>query len=235
MMSMTFARASHPAAGLSGRPPLWMSAALGRICTLAVCLAISWGPGLASGPELEVPRVIPVPPTQARPLSSAVRAGTEYADLAAAGYVEEEFYLQGIAPAITAAGESVFSVPYITRILVRRPKDPVRFNGTVVIEPFTWIGERGAGWILTKDYLLRNGYAEVGYTLNTRLSATCRYRLLGARRQTHASCAPGPAQRHRGRSQSQHRQPPRRGPPALDQRTRRGVYDRSGDALRVGL
>ena len=53
MMSMTFARASHPAAGLSGRPPLWMSAALGRICTLAVCLAISWGPALASGPELE--------------------------------------------------------------------------------------------------------------------------------------------------------------------------------------
>jgi hypothetical protein len=36
----------------------------------------------------------------------------------------------------------------------------------VVIEPFTWIGERGAGWILTKDYLIRHGYAEVGYTLN---------------------------------------------------------------------
>jgi hypothetical protein len=110
--------------------------------------------------------VIAVPPTQARPLSSAQRAGTEYAGLAAAGYVEEESYLQGVAPAITAAGESLFNVPYITRILVRRPKDPARFNGTVVIEPFTWIGERGAGWILTNDYLMRNGYAEVGYTLN---------------------------------------------------------------------
>ena len=144
-----------------------ISASLRRTSTLIACLAIAWAaPALASVPELEMPRVIPVPPTQARPLSSAERVGTEYADLTAAGYVEEEFYLQGVAPAITAAGESVFNVPYITRILVRRPKDPARFNGTVVIEPFTWIGERGAGWILTKDYLIRNGYADVAYTLN---------------------------------------------------------------------
>jgi hypothetical protein len=143
-----------------------LCAALGRYARIA-CLVVTWaGHAQARGPELELPRVIAVPPTQARPLSSAQRAGTEYAGLAAAGYVEEEFYLQGVAPAITAAGESLFNVPYITRILVRRPKDPARFNGTVVIEPFTWIGERGAGWILTNDYLMRNGYAEVGYTLN---------------------------------------------------------------------
>ncbi len=49
---------------------------------------------------------------------------------------------------------------------MRKPTDPARFNGTVVIEPFSWFGERGAGWILTRDYLLRRGYAYVGYTLN---------------------------------------------------------------------
>ena len=56
--------------------------------------------------------------------------------------------------------------PLYTRILIRRPADPQRFNGTVVIEPFNWFGERGAGWILTRDYLVRRGGAYVGYTLN---------------------------------------------------------------------
>lgn len=125
---------------------------------------------LTSNAYAEVPRMptaIAVPPSGQLPLSSAQRPGTEYSDLNKYGYREEEFYLQGIAPAITAAGENRFDVPYTTRILVRKPADPARFNGTVIIEPFSWFGERGAGWILTRDYLLRRGYAYVGYTLNT--------------------------------------------------------------------
>jgi hypothetical protein len=113
-----------------------------------------------------MPSVLPVPPSARIPLSSAERFGTQYSDLAAAGYIEEEYYLSGIAPAITAAGETLFQAPYITRMLARKPKDPARFNGTVVIEPFSWFGERGAGWILTRRHLLREGYAYVGYTLN---------------------------------------------------------------------
>lgn len=113
-----------------------------------------------------MPSVVPVPASAQYPLSSAERAGTEYSDLVQAGYIEEEYYLAGIAPAITAAGDKLFQAPYITRILVRRPKDPARFNGTAIIEPFSWFGERGAGWILTRRYLLREGYAYVGYTLN---------------------------------------------------------------------
>lgn len=113
-----------------------------------------------------LPTVTLVPASSEPPLSSATRQGTEYSDLAKAGYVEQEFYLSGVAPAITAAGERLFDAPYVTRILVRRPSDPARFNGTVIIEPFSWFGERGAGWILTRDYLLRKGYAYVGYTLN---------------------------------------------------------------------
>jgi len=113
-----------------------------------------------------MPSAVPIPPSAQHPLSSAERPGTEYSDLAKAGYVEEEYYLSGIAPAITAAGEILFQAPYTTRFLVRKPKDAARFNGTVIIEPFTWFGERGAGWILTREYLLRAGYAYVGYTLN---------------------------------------------------------------------
>ncbi|MDR6957947.1 hypothetical protein J2W43_001928 [Pseudomonas brassicacearum] len=124
---------------------------------------------LTSSAFAEVPRMptaIPVPPSDKPPLSSAKRPGTEYSDLDKYGYIEEEFYLQGVAPAITASGKQLFEAPYTTRILVRKPADPARFNGTVVIEPFSWFGERGAGWILTRDYLLRRGYAYVGYTLN---------------------------------------------------------------------
>lgn len=113
-----------------------------------------------------MPMVTPVPSSSIAPLSSATRPGTEYSDLAEASYVEAEYYLSGVGPAITAAGDVLFDAPYVTRILVRRPAEPDRFNGTVVIEPFSWFGERGAGWILTRDYLLRKGYAYVGYTLS---------------------------------------------------------------------
>lgn len=136
-------------------------------CRIAL-VAVLWlaFAAAASAEVPSMPTAVPVPPSGQLPLSSAQRQGTEYIDLVKHGYVEEEYYLTGVAPAITAAGETLVQAPYTTRILVRKPADPARFNGTVVIEPFTWFGERGAGWILTRDYLLRRGYAYVGYTLN---------------------------------------------------------------------
>jgi hypothetical protein len=122
--------------------------------------------GVAHAQVPAMPSVVAVPPSQQLPLSSASRRGTEYSDLAKAGYVEEEYYLSGVAPAISAAGKELLKAPYATRILVRKPANPARFNGTVIIEPFSWFGERAAGWILTREYLMRQGYAYVGYTLN---------------------------------------------------------------------
>jgi hypothetical protein len=123
-------------------------------------------PGLTGAEVPPLPAIAPVPSTGQAPLSSAYRPGNEYADLDQAGYTEKEFYISGIAPAITSTGESLFDVPYISRILVRYPKDPTRFNGTAIIEPFSWLGERGTAWVLSKSYLLRKGYAYVGYTLS---------------------------------------------------------------------
>jgi hypothetical protein len=143
----------------------WRSAAV-RTVTFGTVLLNAMAPLPVRAEVPRMPSVVPVPPSQALPLSSARRPGTEFSALDAAGYTEEEYYLSGTAPAITAAGETLFQVPYITRILVRKPTAPARFNGTVIIEPFSWFGERGAGWILTRDYLLRRGYAYVGYTLN---------------------------------------------------------------------
>jgi hypothetical protein len=113
-----------------------------------------------------LPVVTPVPSTGQAPLSSAYRPGNEYSDLEKAGYTEREFFISGVAPAITSTGATLFELPYISRILVRYPTDSAKFNGTAIIEPFSWLGERGTSWVLSKRYMLRKGYAYVGYTLS---------------------------------------------------------------------
>src|SRR6185436_2928742 len=60
------------------------------------------------------------------------------------GYEEQEYFLEGTATAYQAAGEftadgkwevtPTTTAPYKTRMLVRRPTDPSKFNGTVVVE-----------------------------------------------------------------------------------------------------
>ena len=65
-------------------------------------------------------------------------------DLARQGYIEEEYFISGQAQcyepigALTADGKwsirPAGTAPFKTRILVRRPKDPGKFAGTVVVE-----------------------------------------------------------------------------------------------------
>ena len=83
-------------------------------------------------------------------------------DLAASGYVEEEFYLSGAADAYSTTGAKLASdVPYRTRIIVRRPSSQAAFNGTVLVE---WQNVT-AGYDLDALWNrrhLREGYAWVG-------------------------------------------------------------------------
>ena len=60
--------------------------------------------------------------------------------------------------------EPAESAPYKTRILVYRPVDAARFNGTVVGEWFNVTGgvEAAPGWTLMHNELLRRGYAWIG-------------------------------------------------------------------------
>ncbi len=87
------------------------------------------------------PRVTgPIPNSGA--VGDAARQYPQFAsarDLAASGYVEEEFVLEGEAIRFaTRAGADVVplagGIPYRTRMLVRRPTDAQRFNGTVLVE-----------------------------------------------------------------------------------------------------
>jgi hypothetical protein len=95
-------------------------------------------------------------------------------DLAANGYVEQEFFASGAAtayqPAKPLQADGIWSVkpqssaPYRTRIVVRRPQDPGRFNGTVLVEWLNVSGgvEADADWAYLNPEIVRAGYAYVG-------------------------------------------------------------------------
>jgi hypothetical protein len=90
-------------------------------------------------------------------------------DLARLGYVEEEFFLGGLANRYnTPAGQrgNVIDVdhPFTTRVVVRRPRQPARFSGTAIVE---WLnvsqGHDGEyEWFQSHAHLIRSGYAWVG-------------------------------------------------------------------------
>ncbi len=95
-------------------------------------------------------------------------------DLAPLGYRIDEFFVSGIASCYQHTGASsadgrwdavrADSAPYTTRIVVVRPADPKKFNGTVVVE---WLnvsaGADGSpDWNATHREIIRGGYAYVG-------------------------------------------------------------------------
>jgi len=92
-------------------------------------------------------------------------------DLAAYNYVEQEFFASGSAiafkaPTMPSNGKWTITptatASYKTRIIVRRPANPARFNGTVVVE---WMnesaGESAPDWDLLNPLLKQDGYAYV--------------------------------------------------------------------------
>lgn len=90
-------------------------------------------------------------------------------DLDAHGYVEREYFVEGTANRYTtpdlATGEVVDGGhPYRTRVIVRRPARPERFNGTVVVEwnNVTAGQDLDIDWLQVGGHLMRNGYAWIG-------------------------------------------------------------------------
>lgn len=99
-------------------------------------------------------------------------------DLAARGFVEEEYFISK-APSAPGAGDGAcsYATPagqtgsvtdcngaYKTRLMVRRPVDPARFNGTVLLEwqNVTALYDVDHYWLESNEHILREGYAWVG-------------------------------------------------------------------------
>jgi hypothetical protein len=96
------------------------------------------------------------------------------ADLGAAGYSEKEFFFEGPTTSYTMDGGATMDGKWTlkeatksafkSRLLVRRPLDASKFNGTVVVE---WLNVSGGadgdpGFMYNSDLILREGYAYVG-------------------------------------------------------------------------
>jgi hypothetical protein len=90
-------------------------------------------------------------------------------DLAAAGYVEQEFFVSGAATRYATQGVETATVTstghqYRTRIVVRRPVSARAFNGVVVAEwnnvSNQW--DQEVDWFQSHEHLIREGYAWVG-------------------------------------------------------------------------
>ena len=122
----------------------------------------------------------PAGPTVTGPIAATVAVGdaahdypfyASIVDLARTGYVEQEFFIQGTAnryetPAAADGRVLDGGHAYKTRIVVRRPKDAARFNGTVILEwnNVTAGHDLDIDWFQSHDHFVRAGYAWIGVT-----------------------------------------------------------------------
>ncbi|HXQ61404.1 MAG TPA: alpha/beta hydrolase domain-containing protein [Acidimicrobiales bacterium] len=134
------------------------------------------GPGASAlTPPVLARSTVPVPAVEGPitgPGSPSI-IGTSF-DLAPVGYQEDEYFISGTATSYALVGRAPADgrwkvtrrskARYKTRLLVYRPSDPRRFNGTVVVE---WLNESAgsdtaADWIGDHTQLIRQGFAWVG-------------------------------------------------------------------------
>jgi hypothetical protein len=87
------------------------------------------------------------------------------------GYIEQEFFIEGVANQYTTPDGTAGSVidgghKYKTRVLVRRPTSAAHFNSTVVIEwnNVTAGHDLDIDWYQVHDYFIRSGYVYVSVT-----------------------------------------------------------------------
>ena len=132
-----------------------------------VCLTVAAGAAAQVQPAtITGPIAVTVPPGDP---SRDFIFSTSAIDLAGYGYVEEEFFIEGTANRYTtpelATGRIVDGgPPYKTRLVVRRPASPDRFNGTVVVEwnNVTAGRDLDIDWFQAGAYFVRNGFVWIG-------------------------------------------------------------------------
>jgi hypothetical protein len=151
------------------------------VATVAMFFAVG---AVAASSAAALPTVTEIPPGSgahgyaydAVPQTPSV-PGAPYVNLSEAGYAEREFTMSGGATIYKQSGiwssngkwsvtAAQTNVPYTTRLLVRYPTNPAKFNGTVVFE---WLNDTTGGdqdpvWAELYNELISKGYAYVGVT-----------------------------------------------------------------------
>ncbi|MBW8487502.1 alpha/beta hydrolase domain-containing protein [Actinomadura parmotrematis] len=142
------------------------AAVLGAVLTAALIAAPPGAPAEAAAASPAV--TTPPAGTHGFPFLAAAE------DLGSYGYTENEYFIAGTASSYAKSGlwtsdgrwrvRQSGQAAYKTRLLVRRPTDPAKFNGTVVVE---WLNVSGQidlspDYWFERDELLRKGYAWVG-------------------------------------------------------------------------
>jgi hypothetical protein len=144
----------------------------------SVLVAAAAATALASTNHVRRPAPLAANPTVTGPVAGGkgaiVLPGTTTFNLGSVGYAQSEFFISGrassYAPAAPLGSDGRWQVapattaPYTTRIVVYRPADPARFNGTVVVE---WLNvsagvDAAAEWLYSHNELIRDGFAYVG-------------------------------------------------------------------------
>ena len=145
------------------------------VCVLTVWLTVPGGAAVPARRTSATPTGVPTP-TVTGPVTGGqgISLLSTSFDLGAVGYVAQEYFLSGTARAftteraLTADGRWTVTpaspAPYRTRIVVYRPSNPKRFNGSVVVE---WLNvsagiDSGPDWISAHTALIRDGAAWVG-------------------------------------------------------------------------
>jgi hypothetical protein len=92
-------------------------------------------------------------------------------DLTPYDYTENEYFFSGVASSHQGGVQT--SAPYRSRFFVRLPRDPAKFNGTVVVE---WLNvtdqdDLETVWPVEADYLMKHGFGYVG--VSAQLAGVC--------------------------------------------------------------
>ena len=144
--------------------------------------SLSWAPSAVAA-HTSADHAVPLRPAVAGPVVTGPVTGgkgvislpgTTQFDLGSVGYTQAEYFLSGTAssyaPAAPLGSDGKWRVTpattasYTTRLVVYRPADPARFNGTVVVE---WLNvsagvDAAPDWIFSHNELIRDGFAWIG-------------------------------------------------------------------------
>jgi hypothetical protein len=140
---------------------------------LGAALGLMAIPTLAGTPMAQVTGPIASPDVPGMPSHNYSFFASNH-DLAAHGYVEEEYFIKGTATTYKTGGTATGTVlatgqPYYTRFVVRRPINAKHFNGTAIVEWYNVSNFFDAENVWFDDWedMMRSGYVWVGVSPQT--------------------------------------------------------------------